>query len=112
MAKSTSCQHTEAQRALTGTWRTTELEEAVQHGYQGLHVREIWHFRAWHTGLFKTYVDTWLKLKEKASGWSTDCTTSEQREAHFTAYQAREGIALNSTNIAKNPGQRALALTP
>ena len=41
-----------------------KLEEALQCGYRVLPMHEIWHFLLWYTSLFKTYMDTWLKLKE------------------------------------------------
>ena len=37
------------------------------------------------------------------------CDTPEQRQAHLDAYYAHEGIRLNPTKIATNPGQRQLA---
>ena len=105
----TTCQHTDDESALTGTWCTPELEEAIPHGYTILNVHEIWHFPASHTGLFADNVNTWLKLKEEASGWPRTCTTNEQRTAHIAAYQTREGIALNPAKMEKNDGQWPLA---
>ena len=54
-------------------------------------------------------MNTLLNLKEESSGWPGNCTTKEQHTAHISAYQTREGIALNRANIAKNDGQRSLA---
>ena len=54
-------------------------------------------------------MDTWLKLKEEASGWPKGCDTPKQRQAHIDAYYVREGIRLDPARIAKNPGQCALA---
>ena len=85
----TTCQHTDNERALTGMWCTPELEETVRRGYTIINVNEIWHFPASQTGLFVDYVNTWLKLKEEASGWPGECTTKEQRTAHIAPYQTR-----------------------
>ncbi|PFX12181.1 putative DNA polymerase [Stylophora pistillata] len=60
------------------------------------------------TGLFKDYVNTWLKLKEEASGWPTHVDSS-QRDNHLQTYQEKEGIVLDPTKIEKNPGLRSLA---
>ena len=66
--KKSACHHTDDQRALTGTWCTPELEAAVQKGYTIMHIHEVWHFAEKCTRLFWSYVDTWLKSKEEASG--------------------------------------------
>lgn len=109
LAKTTTCQHTDAQHTLTGTWCTPELEEAVCRGYRIVHIHEICYFPEPRTGLFADYVNTWLNLKDKASGWPDDCTADEQRAAHVAAYETREGIALDPSRIDKNNGQRPLA---
>ena len=82
---------------------------AVQKGYVIQHVHEVWHFDHQRTGLFKSYVETWLQIKEEASGWPEGCTTPAQKQAHVDAYYAQEGIRLDPTKIQKNPGLRALA---
>lgn len=60
-------------------------------------------------GLFRSYVDTWLKLKEEESGWREGCTTPAKKQAHIDAYYAQKGIRLDASKIEKNPGLRALA---
>ncbi|XP_068671232.1 uncharacterized protein [Montipora foliosa] len=104
-----ACHHTDDQRALVGTWCTPELNVAVQKGYIIQHVHEVWHFDDRRTGLFWSYVDTWLQIKEEASGWPKGCTTPAQTQAHVDAYYARKGLRLDATQIEKNPGLRALA---
>jgi len=44
--------------------------KAVEKGYQILHIHEVWHFpeNQRKEGLFADYVNTWLKIKEEASG--------------------------------------------
>ena len=46
-----------------------DLEKAVEKGYWIVRIHEVWHFPKTKVGLFKDYVDTWLKIKEEASGW-------------------------------------------
>ena len=101
--------HTPEQRQLTGTWCTPEIVKALDKGYTLVHLHEVWHFVSNTVGLFKTYVDTWLKIKEEASGFPDNCTTDAQRRQHVDDYQAREGIRLDIHNIGKNPGRRAVA---
>ena len=109
LEKTSICHHTDDQRALIGTWCTPELETAVRKGYTILHLHEVWHFPDTRMGLFWSYVDTWLKIKEETSGWPEGCITQEQKQAHIDAYYAREGIRLDAHKIEKNPGLRALA---
>ena len=69
LEKSYVCPHSPEQRQITGRWCTPELEEAEKRGYKILHIHEVWHFVEKRTGLFADYVNTWLKIKEEASGW-------------------------------------------
>ena len=107
--KTCFCHHEDHQRALTGTWCTPEVEKAIKKGYTILTIHEIWHFAEHRVGLFKDYVNTWLKLKTEASGWPPGCTTIEQRQAYLAAFQAKEGIQLEYEKIKYNPGLRSLA---
>lgn len=45
MEMQNSCNHNEKQRALTGTWVTLEVEEALKEGYKILKIHEIWHYK-------------------------------------------------------------------
>ena len=108
-AKTWQCPHTDPQRALTGTWCTPELHKAVEQGYVVLKIHEVWHFPQSRQGLFAEYVNTWLKIKEEASGWPTDCRTQESQAQHLHDYARREGIHLDYDQVQHNPGRRALA---
>ena len=61
--KSLVCTHTDAERALTWTWCTPELDKAVEVGYVILKTHEVAHFTSKKQSLFESYVDHWLKLK-------------------------------------------------
>ena len=61
------------------------------------------------TGLFKDYVNTWLKLKQESAGWPSWCQTVEQKRDYILRYKEREGIRLDIASIAKNPGRKANA---
>ena len=106
------CYHSREQRALTGTWCTPELEKATALGYELLRIHEVWDFPASperRKGLFKDYVDTWLKNKEEASGFPDDCLTEAQRRQHVADYLEHEDVQLDYDNIRANPGKRAVA---
>ena len=74
-----------------------------------LTIHEVWHFPQSQQGLFAEYVNTWLKIKEEASGWPAGCTTLEQQAQHLHDYERREGIRLDYDQVQHNPGRRALA---
>ncbi|CAH3192185.1 unnamed protein product [Porites evermanni] len=105
------CPHSDADRTLRGTWCTPELVKAGEKGYTLVKIHEVWHFppEQRRTGLFATYVNTWLKLKQESAGWPGWCQTLEQKREYILRYQEREGIRLDIASIAKNPGRKATA---
>ena len=104
------CPHTEEERALTGTWCTPELKAAVAKGYVIVRVYEVWHFPNQRTDLFEGYINTFLKIKQEASGWPSEVGEDvEKRRAYVEAYEEKEGIRLDESKIEKNPGMRSLA---
>jgi hypothetical protein len=90
--------------------------EAFNQGYKILHVYEIWHYKETtqynpitkQGGLFTTYVDTFMKYKEEASGWPDNVTTNEEKKRHIQNFYNLEGILLNEENIKYNPGIRSV----
>ena len=110
LERSAICNHTNDERTLQGTWCTPELKKAVEMGYVIKHIYEIWHFEKTQHGLFRDYVNTWLKLKEEASGWPSHVNDDETlKRQHLHDYETHEGIRLERENIQKNPGLRTLA---
>ena len=107
--RSYHCPHPDEQRALTSTWCTPELNKAVELGYQVQYIYEAWHFEETCEGLFEDYVNTWLKIKQEASGWPKDDMTEEQKQRYIHNYLEHEGIQLEYDKIKHNPGLRTLA---
>ena len=108
--RSQYCSHTQEERALTGTWCTPELMEAKRKGYVILQVYEVWHFPFTSTLLFRNYVNTFLKLKQEASGWPVDVGSDPEKRGEYMAnYLRHEGVELDADHIAKNPGKRSTA---
>ena len=105
------CTHTDAERMLRGTWCTPEIEKAIEKGYQIIKIHEVWNFPESQrkTGLFAEYVNKWLKTKQEASGWPSWCVNIEQKRQYIQEYQEREGIRLDISKIAKNPGRKTTA---
>ena len=111
LSRSHYCPHSDAERVLRGTWCTPELLKAVEKGYKIIKIHEVWHFpeHQRRTGLFKNYIDTWLKVKQESSGWPSWCTNNEKKREYIIKYEDREGIRLDISQIAKNPGRKATA---
>ena len=103
------CDHSRPERMLVGTWCTPEIKEARKRGYELVKVHEVWHFKETSVGLFKDYVNAWLKIKTEASGWPASCDTEERKRDYIQRFQAREGIPLDYGAIKKNPGLKATA---
>ena len=105
------CNHTDKERLMTGVWCTEELKMAVRKGYKILKIHEVWHWseNERKTGLFAPYVNKFLKAKQEASGWPSDCVTDQQKEAYIAEYELHEGIKLDSDKIEVNPGRKAVA---
>ena len=97
------------QRVLTGTWCSPELSKAVELGYQVQYIYEVWHFDETCQGLFEDYVNTWLKIKQEASGWPEENMTEQDKQTYIDNYFQQEGIRLEYDKIEKNPGLRTLA---
>ena len=74
-----------------------------------LKIHEVWHFPTHTDELFKEYVNTFLKIKQEASGYPKECVTDEQKQRYIDEYYEHEGIRLDPENIKYNPGLRSLA---
>ena len=59
-------------------------------------------------GLFTSYIDRFLQLKQEASGYPEWCVTMEDKQRYIEDYYKNEGIRLDPDNIKKNPGMRSL----
>ena len=113
----TACRHSDEDRAFVGTWCTPEIEKALEKGYTVLKIYEVYHWddstqydrTTKQGGLFAAYVNTFLKIKQEASGWPEWCRSEADKEKYVTDYFLNEGIRLDPDNIKKNPGLRALA---
>ena len=60
-------------------------------------------------GLFTGFVNAFLKLKQESSGFPSWCTTDQDKDIYIHNYAEQEGIHMDTNNIKKNPGKRALA---
>ena len=82
----------------------------MEKGYQILHIHEVWHFPETQQGLFENYVNTWLTIKEEASGWPEHVGQDPEKQQQYVAdYYEHEHIQLNPARMETNSGLRALA---
>ena len=104
-------------RALIGTWCTPEIVKALECGYEILKTYEVYHWEESSQydpttctgGLFAAFVNTFLKVKQEASGWPLWCITDQDKLNYIEDYHTKEGVRLDPRKICKNPGRRALA---
>ena len=113
----TTCEHSDMERAFVGTWVTDELKMALSKGYKLIQIYEIWHFtnisqydqNTKSGGIFTGYVNTFLKIKQEASGWPDWCINEDTKQMYIQQYYEREGIWLDCNKIEENPGMCSLA---
>ena len=103
------CEHTDGQRILTAVWCTPEIHAAIDHGYQVKRIHEVWHYPLKQGRLFAEYIDTFLKIKQQASGWPEGVESDEQKDVYIDEFFQKEGILLDKENVVFNAGLRALA---
>ena len=113
----TPCQHSDEERCFIGTWVSDDVTKALEKGYEIIELNEVWHFDQTSQydpetktgGLFTEYVNTFLKMKQEASGWPEWCVDEERKHKYIDDYYEHEGVQLDYDNIRKNPGLRSLA---
>ncbi|XP_053393861.1 uncharacterized protein LOC128555496 isoform X1 [Mercenaria mercenaria] len=90
---------------------------AIAQGYKLEKIYDVWHFDTVSQynaatksgGIFTDYVNTFLKIKQEASGWPDWCKTEQQKRLYIRQYYDKEGISLEYENNKKNPGLRSIA---
>jgi hypothetical protein len=80
------------------------LRDALAEGYRVTKVYWQLHWAETQVGIFAEYVDSFLKLKTQASGYS-----GKDVDEFIRAYEQREHIRLDKNKIVKNPGLRTVA---
>ena len=60
-------------------------------------------------GLFATFINKFLKIKQEASGYPSNCVTENAKDEYVRDYFTNEGVLLDKSKIAYNEGLRAIA---
>ena len=55
-------------------------------------------------------MNTFVGVKQQASGWPPGCDSEEQKQAYLDAFELAEGIRLIYEMVEKNPGLRLIAV--
>ena len=112
------CNHTnDDDRKLTNVWTSIEIQKAINKGYRIVKIYEVWHYPCTSEydfdtktgGLFTDYVNTFLKMKQEASGYPSNVVTEQDKDEYIQQYYENEGVLLDKDNISSNPGMRAVA---
>ncbi len=103
------CEHDNDERVIRGTWCSMEVQKAFERGYELVKLEEVWHWPESKEGLFADYINLFLKIRTKASGYPPDCVSGAHQDAYIREFYEVEGIKLDKDKITFNAGLRALA---
>ncbi len=106
--QTTSCHHTDEERALSGCWVSIELLKEIEKGYVVAKVDEVCHFPQRTDKLFCDYVKKFLRLKQQASGYPSNVITDADKVSYIREHYEKEGIRLDPENICHNPAHRSV----
>ncbi|XP_049823364.1 uncharacterized protein LOC126265567 [Aethina tumida] len=110
------CCHTEEERSFTGTWVIAEVLKALEEGNRIGEVFELWTYEtrqynhaAGQPGLFTEMMNKFIKIKQEASGWPTDCVNDVVKQQQYPDFEEDEKVKLTPKRIENNPYLRSLA---
>ena len=103
VTKDEICEHSNNERSLSGAWVSLELYKALELGYKIVKIHEVWDFNRMVKydrntklgGLFAAYINAFLRLKQQADGFPSNCKTDEQKLEYILRYEEVEGIKLD-----------------
>ena len=113
--KTSTCDHSDSDRCLEGVWCTPEIVEALNAGYKIVTIHEVWHWKQRSSELFQGYINTFLKIKQEASGYPSWARTDTEKANYIEKYFEHEQIKLTTTTnkdaskINKNNGLRKIS---
>ncbi|XP_065219194.1 uncharacterized protein LOC135844777 [Planococcus citri] len=111
-----ACNHSDNEREIMGTYTCIELNKAVEKGYQIKEIYEVWAYKSTKYniqtnsgGLFANYINTFLKIKQEASGFPPHVQSDDDKRKFIEEMKLREGVTLDLEKIEPNPGLRSLS---
>jgi hypothetical protein len=109
MKNQASCEHSDLERQMIGTWTTTELSYALTRGYKLKKIIEVYHYENKTKDLFSEYINLWLKFKQQSDGWPNWVQSEEDKKIYIENFLKNEGVLLTMNEIEKNPALRFIA---
>ena len=104
-----SCDHSNEERQLVGTWTTFELAYAVERGYKINKIIEVYHYAEKTNEIFSKYIDIWLKFKQQSDGWPNWVKSEEDKQEYIKNFKENEGVEMDYNEVNKNPALRFIA---
>ncbi|KAH7708191.1 hypothetical protein AAVH_24561 [Aphelenchoides avenae] len=102
------CTHSDKQRSFTTTTTHVELDQALLMGYKVRGVIEVWHWDQWDSEIFSSYIKTFYKVKQEASGWD-ECESDEEKDERIRQIHKKTGVLLEKEKVEDNPGLAKVA---
>lgn len=59
--------------------------------------------------LFSKFVDEFMRIRSRYSGWPKHCVTPFEKESHLQSIKQNDGIILKTAEIENNPTRRLVA---
>ena len=106
------CQHSNEERAISGTFVTNELYKAVELDYEVLKIYEVYHWPSKSSPgkfSFGDYINKFLKLKLEKSGWPSWAKNDLEKDNFIHYVKEKEQIDLDKNEVEVNKGLRAIA---
>ncbi len=104
-----SCDHSDTERQLIGTWSTVELSYAITRGYKIKKIIEVYHYPDKTKDLFSEYINLWLRFKQQSDGWPDWVKSEEDKKSYIENFLKNEGVSMTMGEIEKNPALRFIA---
>jgi len=90
-------------------YTSLELLKAISLGYEITKYYFVAHWGNTIRGIFRNYINTFLKIKQEAAGFPADCVTDEDKKQYIQEYKEHEGVFLNKDRVVKNKGKYSVA---
>lgn len=103
------CNCPQEKRDWIATLTSIELEVALDAGYVIKEIFEILHWPKKSSNIFAGYVNTFLRIKQEASGLPEHVQTESEIDDYIATYEREEGIKMERRNLKKSSALRSLA---
>jgi len=106
--RQTFCTHDDAERAITGTWTTAELEYAASCGYRVVELWELFVYRE-RQPIFRSFYTRLARMKLESEGFPPSLPPAERASYVAKLNAVMPGLQLDVGRVARNEGRRQFA---